>query len=557
MSAKSFFLMSCLMIASQVHSITAKESAADLILTNARVYTLSLEPQRVEAVVIRGGRIVFAGSAESAERQRGDRTRVLDLGGATVIPGLVDAHAHLLSLGRSLSEVNLVGTKTKEEIRRIILEKQMSARPGEWISGRGWDQNDWRERDFPTAEDLAGTDDNPVYLRRVDGHAVWVNRRALQQCGITKATPDPMGGRILRDAEGNPSGVFVDNAIDLVRRQMPAPTLEMQVNWAKAALRECNRMGLTGVHDAGVDSMALEVYRALRRRGELTLRIYAMLDDADRDWLERRWAAGPEIGDDLLTVRAVKIYADGALGSRGAALLEPYSDDPGNCGIMVNPPEYLERMTRRAVERGFQVCTHAIGDAANRSVLDVYERILQQLPRGDYRLRVEHAQVLAPEDVPRFGESGIIASMQPTHATSDMDWAEERLGAKRIRYAYAWRKLLNAGARLAFGSDFPVESPDPLAGIYAAVTRRDRGGNPVGGWYPEERLSVQEAVESFTLQAAYAGFAEEERGTIEPGKQADLVVLDRDLFEIPAEGILQAKVLYTIVGGQIVYAADE
>jgi predicted amidohydrolase YtcJ len=545
------------MIASQSPASAAEESAADLILTHAHVYTLSPDEPEADAVVIRQGRIVFVGSADAARRHRGARTRVMDLWGAVVIPGLVDAHAHLLSLGRSLWELNLVGTKSKEEIRRIVIERRKTAVPGEWISGRGWDQNDWREKDFPTAEDLAGTDDHPVYLRRVDGHAVWVNREALERCGITGATPDPPGGRILRDAEGNPTGVFLDNAAELVRRHMPVPTLERQIGWAKAALRECNRVGLTGVHDAGVDSTALEVYRALRRSGELTLRIYAMLDDADPDWLERHWAAGPEIEDDLLTVRAVKLYADGALGSRGAALLEPYSDDPGNRGIMVNPPEYLERMTRQAVVHGFQVCTHAIGDAANRAVLDVYQRVLERMPKGDYRLRIEHAQVLAPEDLPRFARWDVIASMQPTHATSDMNWAEERLGAERMQYAYAWRKLIRNGARLAFGSDFPVESPDPLAGIYAAVTRQDREGNPAGGWYPEERLSVQEAVAGFTAQAAYAGFAEGERGTIEPGKQADLVVLDRDLFISPPEEILRAKVLYTIVGGRIVYAADE
>ncbi len=557
MSKKLFFVLSCLMVASQIRSNPTAENAADLIFTHTRVYTFAPDERIAEAVVIREGRIVFAGSADDAQRHRGSRTRVMDLRGAVVIPGLVDAHAHLLSLGRSLSELNLVGTKSKEEIRRIIIERQKTAQPGEWISGRGWDQNDWRAKDFPTAEDLSGTDDNLVYLRRVDGHAAWVNRRVLELCGVTRKTPDPAGGRILRDAAGNPTGVLLDNAVELVRSRMPAPSLETQINWAKAAMRECNRAGLTGVHDAGVDSAALEVYRILRSRGELTLRIYVMLDDADPDWLARRLQAGPEIGDDLLTIRAVKLYADGALGSRGAALLEPYSDDPGNCGIIANPPEYLERMTRQAVEHGFQVCTHAIGDAAVRAVLNVYQRVLLQMPPGDHRLRIEHAQVITPEDLPRFAEMGVIASMQPTHATSDMSWAEERLGSERIRYAYAWKKLMRSGARLAFGSDFPVESPVPLAGVYATVTRQNREGKPAGGWYPEEKLSVQEAVAGFTTQAAYAGFAEADRGTIEPGKQADLVVLDRDIFTAPPEQILQAKVLYTIVGGRIVYAAEE
>ncbi|RJP78112.1 MAG: amidohydrolase [Candidatus Zixiibacteriota bacterium] len=540
----------------------APDQPADLVLTGGNLMTMSPDRPRARALAIRDERLVFVGSEEGARRFIGPETRVVDLGKRVVFPGLVDAHGHLLSLGRSLSELSLTGTQSPAQIRQKVLEKQPSAPPGAWITGRGWDQNGWPGREFPTWRDLEGTEAHPVYLRRVDGHAAWVNRTALDRAGITRDTPDPPGGRLLRDARGEPTGVLLDNAADLVRRIIPEPSRAERLEWARAAIRECHRYGLTGMHDAGVDEATLEILRELRDREELTLRVYAMLDDADSAFVARQFAAGPQV-DPWLTVRALKLYADGALGSRGAALLEPYSDDPSTRGLMVQSPDYLYRMTREALAHGFQVCTHAIGDAANRAVLDAYEKALAEVPPGDYRLRIEHCQVIAPDDFPRFGRLGLIASVQPTHATSDMLWAEDRLGPKRIKGAYAWRTLLQSGARLALGSDFPVESPAPLLGIMAAVARRDVMGHPTDGWHPEQRLTGDEAIRGFTVDAAWAGFAEGERGTLEAGKLADLTVMDGNLdldWDVDLDWMTYAvsdiRVWMTVVGGKVVYEGN-
>jgi len=531
----------------------SKSEPADLIIRGGRVYTMNPREPLVEAVAMLGNRIVYAGSAQGAESFRAASTSVLDASGLTILPGLIDAHAHLLSLGRSLSELDLAGATSAAQIRQMVLERQKLAQPGVWISGRGWDQNDWPAKEFPSWRDLEGTEANPAYLRRVDGHAAWLNKTGLDLCGINATTPDPPGGRILRDSSGNPTGVLIDNAISLAEGALPKPSGEEMMAWARAAIRECHRCGLVEVGDAGVDSATLEVYRKLQENGELTLRIYAMLSDEDPAFLNLWLEKGPDTTGQHLMIRAIKIYADGALGSRGAALFEPYTDDPANRGLMIHEPDYFYQMAKRALESGFQLCTHAIGDAANRAVLDAYARALKEKPAPDRRLRIEHCQVIALADVPRFGQLDVIASMQPTHATSDMPWAEDRLGGERIKGAYAWRKLLDSGARLAFGSDFPVESPDPLWGIYAAVTRQDHDGNPAGGWHPEEKMTVEEAVRGFTIDAAYAEFAESLRGSIEVGKLADFTLLDHDIFAVSPSEILKTMVIYTIVDGKIVY----
>jgi len=529
---------------------------ADLILTGGRVYTVNPAQPVAEAVAILGSRILYAGSLDSALSFRGPVTKVLDVKGGIVLPGLIDAHAHLTGLGKFLLQLDLIGTTSPSAILQMVREKQKTTPKGKWIQGRGWDQNTWSAQQFPTWRDLAGADDNPVYLRRVDGHAAWINRAAMQVCGITRDTPDPEGGKIVRDSAGEPTGIFVDNAEDMIIAHMPKPTWDEQIAWAKAAIAECNRYGLVGVHDAGTDSITLEVCRQLYRDSLLTLRIYAMLSPLDGSFYARQVVQGPSVeADGRLVIGAIKLYADGALGSRGAALLEPYNDDPGNKGLLVNKPEYLYEMSRQAVAHGFQVCTHAIGDAGVRTVLDVYERVLREGSPPDPRLRIEHSQVIALSDIPRFAKLGVIPSMQPTHATSDMYWAGERLGPDRIKGAYAWRKLLDRGCRIPFGSDFPVESANPLWGIYAAVTRRDHEGWPSGGWYPEEKLSIQEALRGFTIDAAYAEFSDWIRGSIEIGKVADFTILDRDICAAPPDSILKTRVVYTIVGGKIVYAA--
>lgn len=531
---------------------------ADLIIVGGTIYTLDPNTPRVEAVAVAGQWIVCAGTPGEVARFRGSSTRTLDATGMTVLPGFVDAHAHLAGLGNSLAQVDLVGTKSPKEARQRVLERMASARPGEWVEGRGWDQNDWEVEEFPTWSDLDGTDSHPLFLRRIDGHAAWVNRRALEVCGITRDTPDPAGGRILRDDAGEPTGILLDNAADLVRAMIPELSFDERIKRLKRAVAECQRYGLTGVHDAGVGAKDLEAIRYLNEHGELGLRVYVMLDADEPGFAEAEIRGGPVTDEDhYVIVRALKLYADGALGSRGAALIDPYSDEPDNRGLFVHTRDELLRWTSLALENGFQVCTHAIGDAANRLMLDVYEEAMQKTPVSNPRLRIEHAQVITPEDIGRFGRLGVIAAMQPTHATSDMYWAADRVGTERIRGAYAWRKLIGAGCLIACGSDFPVESADPLWGIYAAVTRRDRKGYPEGGWYPEECMTIEEAVRGFTTNAAFASFMENIKGTIQPSMLADFTILDMNPFVIPAQEILSTRVVYTIVGGRIVYAAPE
>lgn len=535
----------------------AAEPPADLILTGGRIYTMNPGESRVEAVAVVGDRIVFAGGRDGVLARKGSNTQVLELDGMTVLPGLVDAHAHLPGLGRMLRELRVTGTSSAAEIRDMVMTRQQEIEPGEWITGRGWDQNDWEVQAFPTWENLRGTEGNPVYLRRVDGHAIWVNRKALEICGVTRDTVEPEGGRIMRDANGNPTGVFVDRAMDLISRKIPSPSAEERMNRIRVALAECRRFGLTGVHDAEATEEYLRIYRTLLDRDELTLRVYAILDSDSTRFVREKLTEGPWSDPrHFVSVRAIKVYADGALGSRGAVLLEPYSDEPSHQGLFQNPRASIEHWVELGLASGFQVCTHAIGDGGNRLILDVYEAALDRRPVDDHRFRVEHAQVISLDDIPRFAEMGVIASMQPTHATSDMYWAEDRVGPERIRGAYAWRKLIDSGAVIVCGSDFPVESANPLWGIYAAVARQDHLGWPKGGWYPRERMTVYEAVEGFTVMAAFASFEEHLKGSIEVGKLADFTIVDRDLFEIAPREILEATVRHTIVGGKLVYTAE-
>jgi predicted amidohydrolase YtcJ len=530
---------------------------ADLLITGGTIYTLDPGQPLVEAVAVNGDVIVFAGDLARAARFKGPRTLVLDIGGCTVLPGLVDAHAHLMGLGDYLSELRLTGTTSADTIRQMVIEWQRELGAGAWILGRGWDQNDWEIKEFPTVRDLAGTESHPVFLRRVDGHAAWLNAAALETLGITRDTPDPPGGLIVRDADGNPTGVLVDEAKDNAWALVPEPSFEEKTRRLKLAIRECQRFGLTGVHDAGTEEDELEILRRLRDEGALDLRVYVMLETDDSTFVAKQFTRGPVVKDPYITVRAIKVYADGALGSRGAALLEPYSDDPTNRGLMVNAPDVLQRWARLAAKNGWQMCVHAIGDAGNRAVIDAYEEVLQSAGSLDRRFRIEHAQVVAPGDIERIAKLGIIAAMQPTHATSDMYWAEERLGAARIRGAYAWRKIMDAGAVIACGSDFPVEAVNPLWGIHAATTRQDHEGWPTEGWYPGECMTVEEAVRGFTTNAAFAGFAEDRSGTIERGKLADFTIVDRDPFVIPPAEILETRTVYTVVGGEIVFAARD
>lgn len=531
---------------------------ADLVVTNAHIYTSDVNRPVAEALAVRGGRIAFVGSNRGALALAGPRTERLDLSGKTVITGMVDAHAHLLGLGQALRTVDLVGTRSYDEVIARVVERAKTARPGEWIRGRGWDQNDWADTRFPTHAALSrAVPNNPVYLTRVDGHAALVNARALELAQVTAATPDPTGGRFIRDSANNPTGVLVDAAQGIVGRVVPAPSRAELREQTLAAIAEANRWGLTGIHDAGVAPEGIAVYEELAKEGRYSLRNYVMVRSSD-SVLDEVLQRGPQkaLYDGRLWIRAIKLVADGALGSRGAALLEPYSDDPGNIGLITTPPERIRSVAVRALKAGFQVNVHAIGDRANRLVLDQFEAAFREVPTADHRFRIEHAQILRYQDIPRFAELDVIPSMQGSHQTSDMYWVPNRLGWARAQGAYAWRSLLNTGVVIPNGSDFPVEAVNPLISFHSFFTRQDADNFPPGGWMPEQRTTREEALLSITLWPAYAAFMENESGSLTIGKYADFVVLDRDIMTIAPEEVLGTRVLMTVLGGRAVYRGN-
>ena len=528
---------------------------ADLVVTSARIYTSDVNRPVAEALAVRGGRIAFVGSNRGALALAGPRTERLDLTGRTVIAGMVDAHAHLLGLGQALRTVDLVGTRSYDEVIARVVERAKTARPGEWIRGRGWDQNDWADTRFPTHAALSrAVRNNPVYLTRVDGHAALVNAKALDLAQVTAATSDPAGGRFIRDSANNPTGVLVDNAQGLVGRVIPATSPAELREQTLAAIAEANRWGLTGIHDAGVGAEGIAVYEELAKEGRYNLRNYVMIRASD-SVLDAFMRRGPQkaLYDGRVWLRAIKLVADGALGSRGAALLEPYSDDPGNSGLITTPPARIKSVAVRALKAGFQVNVHAIGDRANRIVLDQFEAALREVPTADHRFRIEHAQILSYQDIPRFAELDVIPSMQGSHQTSDMYWVPNRLGWARAQGAYAWRSLLNTGVVIPNGSDFPVEAVNPLISFHSFVTRQDADNFPPGGWMPEQRTTRQEALLSITLWPAYAAFMENESGSLTAGKYADFIVLDRDVMTVAPEEILATQVVMTVLGGKAVY----
>lgn len=577
----------CVLICTYVFFRTVPEPA-DVLYVNGRIYTMDANRNVAEALAVRSGRILAVGSQHDLMRVVRAK-EIVDLEGKAVLPGFIDAHAHLMSLGVSKLTLDLVGMTSEKSIAAFVEQKVQKSEPGGWIRGRGWDQNLWPTKRFPTHEILDRVSpNNPVFLVRIDGHAVWVNKKALEAAGITKQTPEAVGGKIERDGSGNPTGVFVDNAIDLVSKFLPPPTPKESEEAIDLAVKECLKYGIVCMHDMGVDNQEIELYENLIDRKEFPFRVYAAIGGPGETWenyigqSSKRPAKGPLIGygDNRLWVRALKLYVDGALGSRGAALLEPYSDDPGNRGLTVTDEKTLRQSVDDALSHGFQVCVHAIGDRANKIILDVYEAALKAHPTTDARLRVEHAQVLALDDIPRFKQLGIIPSMQPTHCTSDMYWAEARLGPARILGAYAWRSLMNTGVIIAGGSDFPVESPNPLLGVYAAVTRQDREGRPrnsedvrayfqlstagirdtaafENGWYASQKMTREEAVSAYTNWAAFAGFQEKLLGSLERGKLADFVILSKDIMRIDPQEILKTHVVKTIVAGQQVYVRRE
>jgi predicted amidohydrolase YtcJ len=477
------------------------------------------------------------------------------------MPGLIDSHGHVGDLGTFLRNVDLFGTASEQEAVDRIAARAAEAVGDGWLLGRGWDQNEWGNTEFPTKASLsAAIPDRPVSLERVDGHALWVNQAALDAAGIDRDTPDPAGGRIVRDASGEATGVLVDNAMALLLDVIPPLTEAELREGVLLAQEELNRLGLTAAVDAGATQAQIAVMEEMARNGELTFRNFVMVLGADRPSLETWLARGPTGWIDegrTMRVDAIKISADGALGSRGAALLEEYEDEPGNAGLLLLEPDTLRRIANAAAEAGFQFNVHAIGDRANRIVLDVFEETLARHELTDHRWRVEHAQIVARQDLTRFAELGVIPAMQAIHQSSDMAWVPNRIGYSRSLGAYAWRSLLDDGVIVPGGSDFPVESADPRRSLYAAVTRQNDDGWPAGGWFPAERMTREESFLSMTLWGAYSTFAEDEIGSIEVGKLADLVVVGDDYLTMPADEILDLPILMTLFGGEVVFASED
>jgi predicted amidohydrolase YtcJ len=535
--------------------IVAAAHSAPVLIEHVQGYTLAADQLRsFTALVFDSGKVVETGTTADLSK-RYPTAQIIDGQGRCLLPGLIDAHGHVFDLGFDAVQVQLSDTQSLGEAQQRI-RAYASANPTRaWLQGDGWNQVRWKLGRFPLASELdAAVPDKPAVLSRVDGHAEWLNSKALQAADITRYTPDPPGGRIERDAAGNPSGVLVDKAMDLVERVVPQPTDDERRAALKAALAHMNSVGLTGVGDAGDDAKRIAIYREFADHGLLTVRVYAMILDTGAEFTELS-KHGPLIGygDDRLTIRSVKLFADGALGSRGAALLAPYSDMPSQRGLLFMSNAEMEHKIETALKAGYQVNIHAIGDAANHQVLDAFEAAYKVVGGQQLRNRIEHAQVVAVSDIPRFKQLNLIASMQPTHATSDMNMAEDRIGKERLKGAYAWRTFLDQGTRIAGGSDFPVESDNPFFGLHAAVTRTDHANRPAGGWHSEQAMTLLEAFRAFTLDAAYAEHHEQMIGSLEPGKWADFILVDRDLFKIAPSEIWQIKVEQTWLAGKRVY----
>lgn len=546
-------------------------AAADpkpLLLLNGNVHTLEAGQAHATAICIRGSRIAAVGSDQQARTCAGSDARVIDLRGATVVPGWADAHYHLGGVGWREMSLNLEGTPSAAALAQAVAERVRQTKPGEWIVGRGWIETHWQPAKFPTRALLdAVAPDNPVLLGRADGHAALANSAALRLAAIDARTADPAGGRILRDAEGNATGMLIDRAEELVTQLIPAPTHAQELEALMLAGQRSTRLGLTMIHDAGrtgeaedADWQEIERLRELYDAGRYQLRVYKSVVGPGKG-AQRLLTAGASIGErgGRLTIRTIKLQIDGALGSRGAALLQPYSDEPGTRGLFRIEDQVLEPLFERALRRGIQIETHAIGDHANRHTLDLYQRAFARVPEGERavaqpRWRIEHAQVVHPSDRARFVTLGVIPSMQPSHAISDLYFAPARLGMERVEGAYSWRSFLELGLPIAGGSDAPVERGEPMIEFYAAITRKDLQGRSQPGWHPEQAVERLDALRMFTTWPAYAAFMERDLGSIAPGKLADLTVLSADILKIPAPQILQTTAVMTVIGGEVVHS---
>ena len=542
------FILSLLVLGCQ------KKQEIDLIVFNAQVISLDDADPEAQAFAVHHGKIIFTGT-NAQVFDRFESQNNLDAQAKTIMPGIIDAHAHFYQLGLGLQEVDLRGTTSKEEVIKRISDF-VPYQNAEFIVARGWDQNDWVDQSYPTKEDLdAVFPEVPVALQRVDGHALWVNSKALAMAGIDRSV-SVAGGMIMGDDWGNPTGILVDAPCDRVLELVPEPTLEISTQALKSAEQYCFSMGLTGVHDAGLRRPIIELIDSLQETGAFKMKIDAMVSNIEPD-VSYFMDKGPTVKH-RLRVGAIKVYADGALGSRGAALRAPYSDDPEHFGAIITPMDELEVLANRAIQAGFQVNTHAIGDSANVAVLRVYQKTLAPFiatQDENIRWRIEHAQVVPPDYFKVFSKN-IIPSVQPTHATSDMYWVHERLGSDRMKGAYAYNSLLTQAGMLALGTDFPVEFVNPMFTLSSAVYRRDRSGYPESGFYPDEAITREQALKGMTLWAAYANFSEDQRGSIQPGKDADFILLDQNPLTCPVEKLSEIKVLKTFIDGEKVYESE-
>lgn len=553
------FLISC---------SSQKAEPADLILTNGIIYTVNVSQPTAEAVAVKDGMILAVGSIEEIEKHKSENTEVIDLQGNTMTPGIIESHAHLMGIGYNKLELDLMYVKTYDELVEKVADAVAKAKPGDWITGRGWHQDKWIEKPekmvkgFQTNDQLNGVSpDNPVYLSHASGHAAFANGKALEMAGISnlkgERPGEVEGGEIILDELGNPTGILSEKAAGLVSRLIPEETPERAEQALTLALQELNEKGITSFHDAGSGQHVIDLIQKFKNEGKLTVRQYVMLTGTQPALLDQWYEKGPMIDstDHMLTVRAIKLNCDGALGSRGAWLLEDYSDRPGHRGHETLPMSVVSEVSEKAIPAGFQVCSHAIGDRANQEILDRYEAAFTNHSNSkNLRFRIEHAQHIHPDDIPRFGELGVIAAMQAIHLSSDRPWAIDRLGEKRIiDGAYVWQKLMQSGAVVSNGTDAPVEPVDPIPSFYASVTRKTLQGLPEGGYEGDQKMTREQALKAYTLNGAYAEFEEDFKGSIEVGKAADFTVFDRNIMEIPEDEILDTKVTMTVVGGKVVY----
>ncbi len=571
---KSIFWTITLSVLVLSSCVKNEKEAATMLIHGGTIYTVDSVQTTVEAVATKNDKILFAGSLSEAEAYKTEQTKVIDLQGKTMTPGLIEGHGHFMGLGYNELNLDLMSTTSYQEIVDAVAIAVEKAKPGEWITGRGWHQSKWTEMPEETVDGFqthgllsAVSPDNPVYLSHASGHAGFANAKAMEIAGLQilgKEGIDGLevsGGEVMRDDLGQPTGIFNERAQTLITKHIPETTPEKDAKAFELAVAACHRNGITGFHDAGIGQETISLFKKMKSEGKMGIRLYAMLTGWDKELLEKWYAQGPMVdADNLFTIRSVKLNCDGALGARGAWLLEEYTDRPGHFGHETLPMEFVKETALNGLKHGFQVCAHAIGDRANKEILDRYEAAFTEMPNetNDNRYRIEHAQHLHPDDIPRFAQLGVIPAMQAVHMSSDRPWAIDRLGEKRIKEgAYMWQALLKTGIPIVNGTDVPVEPLNPIASFYASVSRKTLKGLPEGGYEPEQKMTREQALRSYTLDAAYGAFEEDIKGSITPGKLADFTIYNQDLMTVAENKILDTKVAMTIFNGEVVYEKGE